>query len=116
MCNDTKRLDMLIVLDHISLFLMAYGSGDMCLGDSDTFVLYNQSSETYKFEWILILISLFFSRTLEVNWTYLISSPISFLVSLVENPLPGVNLEDFWKFYIFLGDQVVSARALRQGV
>ena len=49
MCNDTKRLDMLIVLDHISLFLMAYGSGDMCLGDSDTFVLYNQSSETYKF-------------------------------------------------------------------
>lgn len=49
MCNDTKRLDMLIVLD-ISLFLMAYGSGDMCLGDSDTFVLYNQSRETYKFE------------------------------------------------------------------
>ena len=50
MCSDTKRLEMLIVLDHISLVLMSYGSGDMCLGDSDTFVLYNQSSEAYKFE------------------------------------------------------------------
>ena len=46
MCSDTERRDMLILL-HISLFLMLHYSSNMNVGDIETIVLYNHSREMF---------------------------------------------------------------------
>ena len=44
MCNDTERVEILIIL-HIYLFLMSYDSSNSSVGDIETIVTSNQSRE-----------------------------------------------------------------------